>query len=288
MIPLPSKKATLSTIAVFVAFLSVLCSNLLQERFPTLRSFLQFSGPAFICEDGRYTTEVVSTDPLVIYINNFVSTKEAKAIINVGTPHLSPSLISPPGSSSSEQISASSRTSQSGALPPTSPQIQCLLSRARTFLGPMLIPPHQDNDLTFGTPQLVKYSQGEKFDEHYDWFSTPQPLPKHRGLYYNRVASFFVYLDSSPDLLGGETWFPKLDIPNSYGNDNRNGNRTFGDEKWSRNEEGGVNFKAIKGSAVFWVNLHANGTGDKRTVHAGLGVERGVKLAMNIWPRVLF
>ncbi|KAH6676426.1 hypothetical protein B0J14DRAFT_354084 [Halenospora varia] len=288
MTTLPSKKTALGSLAIFVALFSILRSSLIYEKLSTWRSFLPFSGTAFICEEGRYTTEVVSTDPLVIYINDFVSAKEAKSIIDVGTPHLTPSLISPPGSSSHEQTLASSRTSQSGALPPSSPAIQCLLTRARTFLGPTLIPPHQSNDLTFGTPQLVKYNKGEKFDEHYDWFSTPQPLPKHRGLYYNRVASFFVYLDTSPDLLGGETWFPKLEIPAPFSNSNENGNRTFGDEKWTRNVEGGVNFKARKGSAVFWVNLHANGTGDRRTVHAGLGVERGMKVAMNIWPRALF
>jgi hypothetical protein len=40
--------------------------------------------PDDICEVGSYTTEIVSTDPLVIYINNFVSEKEAEALVTAG------------------------------------------------------------------------------------------------------------------------------------------------------------------------------------------------------------
>jgi prolyl 4-hydroxylase len=40
-----------------------------------------------------------------------------------------------------------------------------------------------------------------------------------------------------------------------------------------------------KGSAIFWINLHRNGTGDERVMHAGLPLKGGRKTAMNIWPR---
>jgi prolyl 4-hydroxylase len=46
-----------------------------------------------------------------------------------------------------------------------------------------------------------------------------------------------------------------------------------------------VTFRPIPGNAVFWQNLHGDGTGDRRTLHAGLPLTRGMKLGMNIWTR---
>lgn len=46
-----------------------------------------------------------------------------------------------------------------------------------------------------------------------------------------------------------------------------------------------IAFRPVRGNALFWVNLDANGTGDSRTLHAGLPLQDGLKTAMNIWPR---
>lgn len=37
-----------------------------------------------ICDKHQYTSEIISLDPLVIYINNFTSTQEAEELINIG------------------------------------------------------------------------------------------------------------------------------------------------------------------------------------------------------------
>lgn len=50
----------------------------------------------------------------------------------------------------------------------------------------------------------------------------------------------------------------------------------------------GVLFHPIAGNAIFWVNLHANRTGDERNIHAGLPVIEGEKIAMNIWPPMYY
>ena len=36
------------------------------------------------CEMQQYTTEIISLDPLLIYINNFTSAQEAEELINLG------------------------------------------------------------------------------------------------------------------------------------------------------------------------------------------------------------
>jgi len=87
------------------------------------------------------------------------------------------------------------------------------------------------------------------------------------------LEAFFVYLDGE-GVVGGETWFPYLE-----------GKERVGEGKWTRWEGGGVMFSPKKGNAVFWVNLHGNGTGDGRVVHSGLVLEEGRKTGMNIWAR---
>lgn len=80
--------------------------------------------------------------------------------------------------------------------------------------------------------------------------------------------------------VGGETWFPYIET-------GREGEGR-GKGKWRKHEDGGTAFKPRRGNAVFWVNLHGNGTGDERVQHAGLPLREGVKTAMNIWPRRVY
>lgn len=143
-----------------------------------------------------------------------------------------------------------------------------MLTRARSFLGTLLLPSDD-----FGTPQIVRYTRGQKFDVHHDWYDSPQRVRDGSGRIFNRIASFFVFLEDGCE--GGETWFPYLEERV----------RQVGEGKWRRHEDGGLAFRPRNGSALFWINLHANGTGDGRVVHAGLPLEGGRKTAMNIWPR---
>jgi prolyl 4-hydroxylase len=272
----------------------------LQSIISTLRS-----PPLFVCEQHQYTTEIVSIDPLLIYINNFVSDKEAQLLVATG-------FVSLPSASSSiacskeklsqtskleltkdtrepnlersvvyledRKVPSKSRTSRSGALDPTSPITQCVLSRASAFLGTLLSPIDD-----FGTPQLVRYEQGQKFDVHHDWYDSPQRINDGSGRFFNRIASFFVYLEAEEGKVrGGETWFPHIEAKENPGKWGKRVNGMGGEV------EKGAMFVPRKGNALFWVNLHANGTGDERVVHAGLPLLSGRKTAMNIWPRKIY
>lgn len=42
-------------------------------------------------------------------------------------------------------------------------------------------------------------------------------------------------------------------------------------------------FKPIKGNAVYWENMRSDGTGYEESWHAGLPVESGEKIGLNIW-----
>lgn len=146
-----------------------------------------------------------------------------------------------------------------------------------------------------GPPQLVRYTSGQRFDIHHDFYETPQWAYDASRRKFNRVASFFATLQDN--CTGGETYFPHLHPSGSTGP--RAGGTgqglSLGPRKWNvsdpimrAHEDGGLAFRPIKGNALFWMNLHADGTGDKRTVHAGLPVGEGLKTAMNIWPRQFY
>ncbi|KAI4673213.1 uncharacterized protein J4E88_008825 [Alternaria novae-zelandiae] len=230
------------------------------------------------CADHQYTTEIISLDPLVIYINNFTSAREAEGLITLGSPEFAESFIS---RSRGNTQRVTGRTSQSAPLSLGDPLVECLLNRARTFVGSMLLPSEP-----FSIPQLVRYFPGQKYNLHTDFWPEHQitTLENGRQVYYNRVASFFVFLrDNCTD---GYTSFPLVEPSSSIDLDGLyNGKVAHGEMD---GEVKGIKFKPIQGNAVFWVNLDKHGNGDRRVVHAGLPVGEGEKIGLNIWPRTYF
>ncbi|KAL1280849.1 hypothetical protein QQF64_015449 [Cirrhinus molitorella] len=93
---------------------------------------------------------------------------------------------------------------------------------------------------------VQNYGIGGRYEPHYD-----------TGDYENgRIATFLIYMSDVE--IGGATVFPKV----------------------------GVALNPIKGSAVFWYNLHKNGNVDLYTLHAGCPVFRGNKWVANKWIRM--
>lgn len=168
------------------------------------------------------------------------------------------------------------RKSSSTAAPATE-IVSCIEERALLFQG-LSVPRSHLEPL-----QLVKYSPGEHYHFHTDWFTDPAHSVASVG--GNRISSFFAYVKAD-NVTGGGTNFPMLEVPNG-------GTGGGGESEWCRfidcDEpwENGVTFKPIEGNAVYWENMHVDGSGqgDQRTLHAGLPVTSGEKIGMNIWTR---
>ncbi|KAH9219566.1 hypothetical protein DL95DRAFT_483758 [Leptodontidium sp. 2 PMI_412] len=307
---LPSKRTTLGSACAAAALLAAFWSNQFISDSTGSRSSedKRVTPENYECKPHNYTTEVVSVDPLLIYINGFLRDEEADLLVELGTPSLASSEIY----INNQKVASNTRTSRSAGLPPSSPLVSCILKRALSFLGPALPSPspspnqnqipNQNPLALFGTPQIVQYGPGEHFSTHHDWYDSPQVLRDgsmgEGRWWFNRWGSFFVYLDEGVE--GGETWFPHVDVsssPSSLGD--YDGELGDGNGKWVRGLDekggkggvggtGGTKFLPREGNALFWVNLHSNGTGDERVVHAGMEVRGGRKTAMNIWPRVYY
>lgn len=223
------------------------------------------------CPHHLYTVQIFSSDPLIVYIPSFLTESEASHLEAISTGRFTSSQIA---DSTGQQQLASTRTSRSTSLH-SDEIVRCIEERALQFQG-------YDIPRTHLEPlQAVQYSLGEKYAPHTDWFTSPaQTTAEYGG---NRLSSFFVYISTSDDIVGGGTQFPLLDAPS--------------DERWCEfvncdaGWEDGVTFRPIARNAVFWRNLRdgkkggKGKVGDRRTLHSGQPVQRGKKLGMNIWTR---
>ncbi|KAI1474126.1 hypothetical protein F4774DRAFT_401649 [Daldinia eschscholtzii] len=258
----------ITNILPYLASFSPLTPKIYSQDAETLTS-------SFTCLPHPYTTEIVSIDPLVIYIESFLASTEIKALLEAGESAFAPSRVYKSGHNQGTQ----DRTSSSAGIPRDNPAVGCVLARAEAFLGTMLDPSRDD----IGPPQLVRYTAGQRFNRHHDWYDRPQPTRRGmlgRGKSWNRIASFFAILEDK--CTGGETWFPFVNTTVLSKTDEE------GRRIWRNHEDGGLAFRPVAGNALFWVNLFQNGTGDQRTIHAGLPVTEGLKTAMNIWPRKFY
>ncbi|KAF3385023.1 Prolyl 4-hydroxylase 2 [Penicillium rolfsii] len=206
-------------------------------------------------------TRIVSEDPLLVYVDKFVTEAEVSQLLDIGNTLYSPSKLST-GTSGDAY-----RSSRSAGLPPSEPPVVRVGSRALSLMA-SLTEPSDD----FGIPQLVTYEPGQQYRLHYDWFQ--KPMRYKDGRLCNRVASVFVFLEA--DCTGGETYFPRI---NSVASSILREGKAFQNGSFE-----GIMFKPIPGNALFWINLAGNGTGDKRVLHGGLPVHTGTKTGMNIWP----
>lgn len=101
---------------------------------------------------------------------------------------------------------------------------------------------------------VVKYEASEHYYNHHDYFKTDaNNMLKDGG---QRIASFFVYLNTLDSDAGGETEFPLIDLK----------------------------IKPVAGTAVFWWN-QVNGNLQELTLHRGNPPITGLKYGLNIWIR---
>ncbi|KAI1337371.1 2OG-Fe(II) oxygenase superfamily protein [Xylariaceae sp. FL0016] len=216
------------------------------------------------CDHPNFHSHILSQSPLVIYLANFITPDEQAHLQRVTKDTFSDSAVA---DSSGSQGLRETRTSQSTNVQ-RDEVVRCIEERALLFQG-------FDIPRTHLEPlQLVKYAKGEHYHFHTDWFTNPTQATSDIG--GNRLSSFFAYV-AAENITGGGTNFPMVKAPQ-----NRKWCEYIDcDEPW----ENGVTFRPITGNAVYWSNLLEDGTGDQRTLHAGLPVTTGSKLGMNIWTR---
>lgn len=215
------------------------------------------------CPQHNFKTQIFSADPLIIYVEDYLSQRETEYLLNLAVPYYRQSPVSK--GYDLETYDREVRSSMS-AVVPDDPVVSCIESRSVEFQG--FMPTANLEDI-----QVVKYGISDHFRPHFDWFS---------GMANPRVSTFFVYLacddTDGTECEGGATQFPHYE--GSF------------PAKWCKfidceddSGAGGVAFKPIVGNAVFWGNLYPNGTGHPGVWHAGMPVKKGRKVGLNIFTR---
>jgi prolyl 4-hydroxylase len=140
--------------------------------------------------------------------------------------------------------------------------VRCIEHRARSFQG-------WKDDLLVERLRTQRYGVGGHYKHHFDWSGARKEQ--------DRVSTFMVYVKVE-GMTGGGTEFPKM---------RRRGGRwcefVICEEKEREGLDMGLTFKPIAGNAIFWINLRPDGMGYLETWHAGLPVEIGEKIGLNIW-----
>lgn len=124
--------------------------------------------------------------------------------------------------------------------------------------------------------QATRYEEGQEYTSHYDW-----------GASNRRHTTIFAILEANCTNCG--TMFPLLKphweetmFPFYKYNWDKKPERLC---RYIECEEETLVVKPVAGNAIFWRNLREDGTGDLKTLHAGLPVTKGTKVGMNIWTR---
>ena len=213
------------------------------------------------CENPNYTVRLLSYDPLMIHIENFLTVKERAHMIQLASNRLERSKVR--GRNGTLQVSEG-RTSKTAIIPPTDHIATCVLRRVSEFQG---YEPLENIEPL----QVTAYQQGEQIRKHFDW--QEEGYHSNVKISRNRATTFFGILEADCD--DCETQFTHL-----------RADWESKDDKWCHfvnctSEQ--LRVKPVAGSALFWRNLHLDGTGDRRTEHAGLPLSRGFKTGLNVW-----
>lgn len=212
------------------------------------------------CPPTSYKTHIAHHDPLVIYIDGFLSAAEADHLVQLAEKSYQESTVF---TGETESFDPNIRNS-SKALLPRDEIVQCVEQRAREFQG-------WRKDVYIERLWAQKYEAGGHYTYHYDWSGD---LSMRSG---GRLSTFMVYLNA--DCEGGGTKFPRLEAPEGKAWCNY----LECEEAKDDTEQEGVIFKPRKGAAVFWENFRPDGRGYEETWHAGLPVKSGFKVGLNIW-----
>lgn len=233
------------------------------------------------CSQPRYTVRTISYDPLIQHIENFISPQEAQHLLQIASvkapdrefwnilltdlTRRSNFRRSRAIGADGQSYAAQERTSSTAYLPSDDSVVQCIRSRASEFQG------YVDLDMMEDL-QVTRYLEGQQYTNHYDWAAEPAA----RNQTTNRETTFFAVLEVECASCG--TRFPKISV--DWGAEDQ---RWCGLVDCAAQTE--LTVRAVAGSAVFWRNLYSDGTGDLRTLHAGLPAVGGKKVGLNIWTR---
>ena len=199
--------------------------------------------------------QLLSTDPLVLTIDNFLTDKECKHIIKISKDRLNKAKTCHYSKEEEKRVKDKNykgRTNRNCWIEPEEDDIiKDIFNKSAKLLN-------ADHKF-FESLQVIHYKKNEEYKYHYDAWDKKEKgkFNKYTKSAGNRVYTLLFYLNDVRK--GGETGFDSL------------------------NKE--IKVKPEKGRALLFKSLNEDGTLNKKSRHAGLPVIQGEKWACNLWLR---
>tara|TARA_B100001287_G_C22639768_1_gene509472 strand:+ start:796 stop:1434 length:639 start_codon:yes stop_codon:yes gene_type:complete len=195
-------------------------------------------------------------DPYIYTIDNFLTEKECKFIIDVSKDNLKLAGVSTKyRQTESERRIYKGRTNSSYWMPHNAyPETLKIAKKIAKRIG--------CNYKCFENYQVIHYNENEEYKYHYDAYNKKdeEKYEKFCGKRGNRIRTILVYLNDVDE--GGGTGFDSL---------------------YEYDEEFIVEPKM--GKMVVFTNVNDDGSLNLKSRHAGLPVIKGEKWAFNLWLR---
>lgn len=199
--------------------------------------------------------EILSTDPLILTIDNFLTDNECDHIIKISNNNLSKAKTCYYNDEDKKRLNDENfkgRTNTHHWIKYKKDKIvDNLFNKASKLL--------QTRNELFEALQVVHYNEKELFDYHYDAWNKnkKEQYDKYCSERGNRIYTLLIYLNDVKK--GGHTGF-----------------------NLTKNE---IQIKPKKGKALLFKNLNEDGSLNTKSKHSGLPVLEGEKWACNLWLR---
>ncbi|RDW84260.1 hypothetical protein BP6252_01850 [Coleophoma cylindrospora] len=215
--------------------------------------------PACTTKAAMITT-VLLPDPLIIYIENFLTDDDVVKLKDLAKDRFEQSTLIENG----VKVPSPIRTSSTAMLSDGEQITKCVAQRAARFQN------LADTD-SIEPIQATRYVKGQQYKAHLDLLWSDLTAQHH----VDRNTTIFAILDDNCTDCG--TQFPNIHVDLSATH-----------QKWCEFMDctkSVLTVKPKKGNAVFWKNLLDDGMADMRSVHSGLPLTEGSKMGLNIWTR---
>uniref|UniRef100_A0A804MW78 procollagen-proline 4-dioxygenase n=1 Tax=Zea mays TaxID=4577 RepID=A0A804MW78_MAIZE len=205
--------------------------------------------------------KAVSWHPRIFVYKGFLSDAECDHLVTLAKKKIQRSMVA--DNESGKSVKSEVRTSSGMFLDKRQDPV---VSRIEERIAAWTFLPQENAE----NMQVLRYEPGQKYEPHFDYFH--DRVNQARG--GHRYATVLMYLSTVRE--GGETVFP-----NAKGWESQPKDATF-----SECAHKGLAVKPVKGDAVLFFSLHADGTPDPLSLHGSCPVIRGEKWSAPKWIHV--
>jgi prolyl 4-hydroxylase len=216
--------------------------------------------PSILQDDWQGEILQLSWTPRAFLLKGFLSDAECEHLIKLAKPSLAKSSVA--DNKTGKSVDSNIRTSTGMFL---SKQHDAIVAGIEKRIARVTMIPEENQEAL----QILHYHDGQKYDPHHDYFHDVYNTKPSKG--GQRLATVLSYLSTPEE--GGETVFPNAD-------------RKVTGDGWSECAKRGLAVKAVKGDAVMFFSLKADGTEDPTSLHGACPVTKGEKWSAPMWIHV--